>query len=160
MGVVDVPKLLATGALPEIEKWGTERVRVNDYATPYVGNVAVASEYRRRGIASKLVAEAERHAKHTWKIPRICLHVEEGNEPAKEMYAALGYRCELREPEWYKNIGRPCRLFLRKDLSAATRKSKVVDWDSAPVKHTKKLNIVEYLAWCYYDLRQTAKSKA
>eukprot|EP00980_Cylindrotheca_fusiformis_P001463 scaffold345_cov134-Cylindrotheca_fusiformis.AAC.74 len=60
--------------------------------SPLMSNLAVSREYRRRGIAEKLVKEAERIARYEWGYDDVFLYVEERNVPAIKLYQKLGYR--------------------------------------------------------------------
>jgi ribosomal protein S18 acetylase RimI-like enzyme len=60
--------------------------------SPLMSNLAVSREYRRKGIAEKLVKEAERVARYEWGYDDIFLYVEERNVAAVKLYRKLGYR--------------------------------------------------------------------
>lgn len=60
--------------------------------SPLMSNLAVSREYRRKGIAEKLVKEAERIARYEWGYDDVFLYVEERNSPAVKLYQKLGYR--------------------------------------------------------------------
>ena len=59
---------------------------------PLMSNLAVSRQYRRKGIAEKLVKEAERVARKEWGYDTVFLYVEERNIPAVRLYQKLGYR--------------------------------------------------------------------
>lgn len=59
---------------------------------PLMSNLAVSRQYRRKGIAEKLVKEAERVARKEWGYNLVFLYVEERNVPAVRLYQKLGYR--------------------------------------------------------------------
>lgn len=59
---------------------------------PLMSNLAVSRKYRRKGIAEKLVKEAERVARKEWGYNLVFLYVEERNIPAVKLYQKLGYR--------------------------------------------------------------------
>lgn len=183
MGVVNVPRLIANGMLDEIDQWGqvlrdsntdvyareqgrtslesdeefisTKSSGKNTVSAPYIGNLAVTSSFRRRGIATMLMVEAEQIGR-SWGFDRICLHVDADNIPAKVFYANLGYECTLQEPQWYRRIGRLRRMFLRKYVTGNSPRARATDvnaWDQAEVSSSgKKLNFIEYLKLCYADL--------
>lgn len=75
----------------------------------YVANMAVRPDYRRRGVASALLARCEQVAAR-WGFPDTWLHVDEGNEAAENLYTRLGYEEVGRDPWWKK----PPRRLLRK----------------------------------------------
>jgi ribosomal protein S18 acetylase RimI-like enzyme len=69
------------------------KLRANQGArSPLMSNLAVSHEYRRKGIAEKLVKEAERVARYEWGYDDIFLYVEERNVAAVKLYQKLGYR--------------------------------------------------------------------
>ena len=57
----------------------------------YVGNLAVASAQRRRGLARRLVGFACKWARSQWHRPDVFTHVDAANAPARALYAALGF---------------------------------------------------------------------
>jgi ribosomal protein S18 acetylase RimI-like enzyme len=59
---------------------------------PLMSNLAVSRKYRRKGIAEKLVKEAERVARYEWGYDDCFLYVEARNAPAVKLYRKLGYR--------------------------------------------------------------------
>ncbi|RLE30269.1 hypothetical protein DRJ54_03055 [Candidatus Acetothermia bacterium] len=62
----------------------------NDSARWYVGAVAVHPDYRRRGIARRLLTQAIEHARRHGA--RVCiLDVREDNAPAYNLYRSLGF---------------------------------------------------------------------
>lgn len=186
MGLVNVPRLLTEGLLNEVKQWEENVVRAGIEAeaerlgkgssgqngsedlglelAPYIGNLAVASDYRRKGVGSVLVRAAQRHALERWKKESVCLHVEVVNRGACMLYASLGFSCELQEPKWYEGIGRARRLFLRASgsLKGKQEKEEVMDivksWDKARVVG-RKMNFVEYIRYCVWDLRQEGKRR-
>lgn len=182
MGVVNMPRLLANGMLQEVENWG-QRVKLEEAnpwsflsfgngdadsgATkngdrkdaPYIGNLAVDANVRRRGIASRLVKEAETVALR-WGYDSICLHVNGDDDGAKAFYASQGYTCTGQEPLWYSRAGRVRKMFLRKDLLELDPSRDPEDyrtWDKAKFMSSGKgLNFAEYLRLCIADLKAQA----
>jgi len=62
-----------------------------ELSLPEIQDVFVLPEHRRRGIATALTRAAEREA-HSRGHDRITLSVsQDGNEPARRLYQALGY---------------------------------------------------------------------
>jgi ribosomal protein S18 acetylase RimI-like enzyme len=59
---------------------------------PLMSNLAVSREFRRKGIAEKLVEEAERVARYEWGYDDCYLYVEDRNRAAVKLYEKLGYR--------------------------------------------------------------------
>lgn len=57
----------------------------------YIGNVAVAPEYRRRGVGKALVGAMTARAE-ALDLTFLTLEVREGNLPARALYAQCGYR--------------------------------------------------------------------
>lgn len=68
----------------------TNVVRRGDTNQWIIGNVSVLPEYRRRGIARKLVEASVQYARDR-HATRILLDVIDGNVPAYNLYAALGF---------------------------------------------------------------------
>jgi ribosomal protein S18 acetylase RimI-like enzyme len=68
----------------------TEKVHFTGQVDAYVGELVVAAGHERRGIATRLMAAAE-----TWAARRglafITLETGAANEPARSLYAALGF---------------------------------------------------------------------
>lgn len=64
----------------------------NTKSAPLMSNLAVGREFRRRGIAEKLVTEAERIAKYEWGYSDCYLYVEQRNKAAVKLYQKLGYK--------------------------------------------------------------------
>jgi len=79
----------------------------------YVSNMAVAPQYRRRGVARALLAECERTAAR-WRFPEVWLHVDVGNDVAEALYRSEGYTLFREDPLWF---GFPRRKVLQKALA-------------------------------------------
>lgn len=81
---------------------------------PFVGNVAVSSQYRRRGIASKLMKIATAVARK-WRCEELFVAVECDNNGAQALYANIGFEVMLDERDnllrTSKNLP---RLFMRR----------------------------------------------
>jgi ribosomal protein S18 acetylase RimI-like enzyme len=167
LGVVNVPRLLANGMQDEIGQWGRPAARPaagagagapvdraeTNVDLPYIGNLAVAPVFRRRGVASRLVAEAEAVGA-SWGYSAVCLHVDADSAAAVRLYAGLGYVCSAREPRWHRRVGRVRRLFLRKDV-AGWRGDPVDagEWEADGVAVvSRKMSFVEYLRYCLTDV--------
>jgi ribosomal protein S18 acetylase RimI-like enzyme len=58
----------------------------------YIGNVAVGSSQRRRGIGRRLVGFAVKWARSRWDRADVFTSVEATNGAAFALYAALGFR--------------------------------------------------------------------
>ncbi len=87
----------------------------SDY--PYLSNLAVHPEYRRQGVAQKLLANCEETAKE-WGFSEIYLHVLENNHAARQLYYQAGYRLQQVDWNWTCWVfGQPRRLFLRKQIA-------------------------------------------
>lgn len=67
------------------------------YAAPpgvrvaYIGNVAVDTKMRRRGVATQLVGFAIKWARSQWRRADVFTHVEAHNAPARALYDGLGF---------------------------------------------------------------------
>jgi len=59
---------------------------------PLMSNLAVGREFRRKGIAEKLVTEVERMVQYEWGYDDCYLYVEERNKAAVRLYQKLGYK--------------------------------------------------------------------
>lgn len=58
----------------------------------YISNVAVRENFRRKGIAKKLIAKAESVAR-SWGCRAIALHCDLNNPVATMLYQGQGYKC-------------------------------------------------------------------
>lgn len=56
----------------------------------YVNNVAVRPEFRRRGVARRLMEELQRYGEKM-RLAFLTLEVRESNHAARNLYAKLGY---------------------------------------------------------------------
>ncbi|WP_024545208.1 GNAT family N-acetyltransferase [Picosynechococcus sp. NKBG15041c] len=84
---------------------------------PYIANLAVNPDYRRLGIARKLLARCETQGRY-WNYNSVALHVLENNEAAKQLYLSCGYDIKYAErPLTAWLLRRPRRLFVQKDLA-------------------------------------------
>jgi ribosomal protein S18 acetylase RimI-like enzyme len=83
-------------------------------SAPYIANLAVAQEYRRQGIARKLLLQCEQTAQD-WGFSELSLHVLENNLAAQELYFQDGYRLDTVENSlgsWLFN--QPRQFYLKK----------------------------------------------
>ena len=81
---------------------------------PYIFNLAVHPQWRRRGVAKELLLAAEQTVTQ-WGFSRLYMHVIEDNEPARNLYDRIGYRLHSQEGavnHWL--LGRPRRFLLHK----------------------------------------------
>lgn len=58
----------------------------------WINEVGVAPEFRRRGIATRLLHEMVRHATDDRRVRDIWLATETDNAPARALYRSLGWR--------------------------------------------------------------------
>lgn len=65
-------------------------------------NVSVAKEYRKQGIAYKMLQQLLTEAESKG-IKHFTLEVREGNVPARTLYEKLGFVCEGIRPNFYRN---------------------------------------------------------
>lgn len=87
---------------------------------PYLSNLAVHPDYRRRGVAQQLLLACERLALE-WGFQDLYLHVLENNYQARRLYFKLGYR--LHQVDWSLSsllLRQPRRLLLHKHLADTT----------------------------------------
>ena len=83
---------------------------------PYIANLAVTHNQRRKGVASQLLSKCEQIA-YSWGFENIYLHVLENNHQAKELYFRYGYTINQVENTLSSLLtGNPRRLFLQKSL--------------------------------------------
>ncbi|MBE9229607.1 GNAT family N-acetyltransferase, partial [Phormidium sp. LEGE 05292] len=86
---------------------------------PYLSNLAVQSEYRRRGVARQLLLACEQIALN-WGYQDLYLHVLENNHKARGLYSQLGYRLYQVDSNWAcLFLGKPRQLLLHKRLTGA-----------------------------------------
>ena len=62
------------------------------YNGPLMSNLAVSKQFRRKGIAEKLVKEVERIVRIEWGYNDCYLYVEERNKAGVKLYQKLGYK--------------------------------------------------------------------
>jgi len=90
----------------------------NSSGYPYLSNLAVQSEYRRRGVARQLLLACEQIALN-WGYQDLYLHVLENNHKARGLYSQLGYRLHQVDSNWAcLLLGKPRQLLLHKRLTA------------------------------------------
>lgn len=86
---------------------------------PYISNLAVASRFRRQGIAQKLLQRCEQTA-ITWKQPELYLHVLETNQAARNLYNLAGFGFERVDPSLESMLfNRDHRQLWRKPLKTS-----------------------------------------
>ncbi|HEY9770576.1 MAG TPA: GNAT family N-acetyltransferase [Coleofasciculaceae cyanobacterium] len=83
---------------------------------PYISNLAVNQDFRRRGIGSQLLTKCEEIALD-WGYQETRLHVLDSNESAKQLYCHNGYQISHIEANW-GNLWFDCspRLLLKKQI--------------------------------------------
>ena len=64
---------------------------------PLMSNLAVSRQYRRRGLAERLVQAVETVVRQEWGYDECYLYVEERNRAAVQLYRKLGYRTVWRD---------------------------------------------------------------
>jgi len=62
--------------------------------SPAITNLATAPEYRRQGIAKRLLKTAERFVELQWQAESLGLYVEQTNKAALSLYERMGYKAE------------------------------------------------------------------
>lgn len=68
----------------------------------HILNIAIDSEYRRMGIATKLVNELFKLCK-SHKTTYVILEVRITNIPAQKLYSKLGFKDEVLRKDYYRN---------------------------------------------------------
>ncbi len=94
-----------------------ESLAIAPTKAPYISNLAVNLQYRRQGIAQRLLTRCETQVRY-WNYASVSLHVLENNDAAKMLYFRRGYTVQHQEHHlgsWL--LRQPQRLFLQKDLS-------------------------------------------
>jgi len=86
---------------------------INPAPRPYMCNLAVDVEFRRKGVAGALVLNCERVVRDEYERSLLHLRMKEGNQAAFELYLGLGYRVESR----YVNEKEETVLLMVKDLN-------------------------------------------
>lgn len=76
-----------------------------------IGNVAVLPEYRRQGIAGKLLDKVIRFGKSQLGMKNFTLEVRAGNEAAIRLYEKKGFRTEGIRPGMYENPREDAKIF-------------------------------------------------
>ena len=89
-------KIIGTKSIEELMSKLTRDVRQSMRLRPLLSNLAVIPEYRRRGVASQLVARSEMVATQ-WGFDELLLLVSDDNTAARELYCRRDYR-EVGEP--------------------------------------------------------------
>ena len=92
--------------------------QLDDFEYAYLSNLAVDADYRRLGVAQKLLSFCEDMVLE-WGFGDLYLHVLENNHSARRLYYKAGYR--LQEVEWTFGsllFGQPRKLLLRKSFSS------------------------------------------
>ncbi len=73
--------------------------KTNHAQYPYISNLAVKADFRRQGIAKKLLSKCEQIAQN-WGYDTIQLHVLADNQQAKQLYLNFGYNIIAQESHW------------------------------------------------------------
>jgi ribosomal protein S18 acetylase RimI-like enzyme len=76
----------------EVSKIQTPNGKSQPNLAPLMSNLAVGKQFRRKGVAEKLVIAAEELAKKQWGYDECFLYVEKRNTPALKLYKKLGYK--------------------------------------------------------------------
>ncbi|MGA7935515.1 MAG: GNAT family N-acetyltransferase [Kovacikia sp.] len=89
---------------------------------PYLSNLAVHLEYRRRGVAQRLLSACEQWVTNQGGH-NIHLHVLEDNHDAKQLYFKVGYQFQKGDSFWCRwFLNQPRRLLLHKQLGLVQQK--------------------------------------
>ena len=89
---------------------------------PYIFNLAVHPQWRRRGVAKQLLLAAEQTVKQ-WGFSRLYIHVLEDNQPASNLYDRIGYRLHSQEGNMsFCLLGRSRKFLLQKKLDLDSKK--------------------------------------
>ncbi|PZD71673.1 hypothetical protein C1752_05084 [Acaryochloris thomasi RCC1774] len=85
---------------------------------PYISNLAVAPNHRRRGVAQHLLLACEQAAT-AWQTHFLYLNVLETNIAAQQLYTKAQY-CRSEQQGLWPRLRRSKRILLRKHLSTVT----------------------------------------
>ena len=99
---VDVEEGRLTGAVASREVAGETEIL----------NLAVSSEWRRRGIGRQLMQTALEEAASS-RVGRVFLEVRESNTGAREFYYRLGFSLDGRRRNYYRNPAEDALLLSR-----------------------------------------------
>lgn len=77
--------------------------------------MAVQEDYRRQGLASKLLKAAEKQAQ-AWKQHVVALHVYKVNDIALKTYEKAGYELLQVDSAWRAVLGAKQRILMYKNL--------------------------------------------
>ena len=64
--------------------------------------IAIAKNWRGKGIGRILLEELIRHSEQTWHPKNIYLHVVSSNIKARHLYESLGFHIIAQLPKWFK----------------------------------------------------------
>lgn len=81
----------------------------------HIGNLAVKQEYRRKGIATKLLQKVINIAKEM-KINYVTLEVRRSNLPAINLYKRFGFRAIGVRKDYYTNPREDAIIMLKNDI--------------------------------------------
>jgi GNAT superfamily N-acetyltransferase len=82
---------------------------------PYISNLAVHPQWRRRGIALKLLKAVEQKVR-SWGFKTIYLHVVDSNREALNLYKFLGYEIYKVDSDGFNPFSTSKKLLLQKSL--------------------------------------------
>ncbi len=89
----------------------------NNPAVPYISNLAVVPEWRRRGVGQKLLRSCEQVARG-WGFHELYLHVKRNNRAARGLYERVGYFQDHSDLQsWSFVLGQAQQILLKKSLS-------------------------------------------
>lgn len=101
----------------EITLRSTNPFQFRSLPYPYLSNLAVCLDVRRRGVAQKLLVACESIALEGG-FQDLYLHVLEDNHQARQLYIKVGYHIVQADPFWrYWLFQQPRRLLLHKRLT-------------------------------------------
>lgn len=78
---------------------------------PYLANLAVETQHRRRSVAQQLMVSCEQQAE-AWGYGQIYLTVMADNQAARSLYGKAGYEVVRRDAGWFRGE----KLLMRKAL--------------------------------------------
>lgn len=103
-------------SLRPMPKLATDWLNWQTSPQPYISNLAVHPQWRRQGIALKLLTAVDQKVR-SWGFKNIYLHVLDSNRHALDLYKYSGYKLYKVDPEFSLNLfSSSQRLLLRKSL--------------------------------------------
>ena len=79
------------------------KIEEDDPQHGHITSLAVHPQYRRLGIAKKLITLSVMQMKNAWKTKGVYLHVRVSNSNAQGLYEQIGFKLEKTEAGYYQD---------------------------------------------------------